>query len=259
MKLVTDEFDDETLMRIIRKFIIHIYGKQLTMKENSSGYIRFYSVGPEPPYHRNLSGRLWIDDDRLYNIIKTWFSCDATVALSLIAFYFSTYYDIKVTDAKMQSHVFFDGSVDYSEFDDPNHNDDEEVITENIFNKLINKLKRKEPEVELDPDKRKGLKKLLRKFLEYQLANLSVGEHQFVAEGYFLNGEFLMGWSGDFLMISSDFEDMIKEQFSDLSRSDIGEITLEWYRKKYNKPNVDRVSWMGGNKISRSRGRGRAL
>ena len=136
MKLVTDEFDDETLMRIIRKFMIHIYGKQLTMKENSSGYIRFYSVGPEPPYHRNLSGRLWIDDDRLYNIIKTWFSCDGTVALSLIAFYFSTYYGIKVTDARFQSHVFFDGGVDYSQFDDPNYKDDEDIITEEQSNFL---------------------------------------------------------------------------------------------------------------------------
>lgn len=140
MKLVTDTFDDETLMKIIRKFIIHIYGKQLTMKENSSGYLRFYSVGPEPPYHRNLSGRLWIDDDRLYNIIKTWFSCDGAEALSLIAFYFSTYYNIKVTDARIQSHIFFDGGLDYSEFDDPNHNDednyndDEEVITEEQSN-----------------------------------------------------------------------------------------------------------------------------
>lgn len=136
MKLVTDEFDDETLMRIIRKFIIHIYGKQLTMKENSSGYLRFYSVGPEPPYHRNLSGRLWIDDDRLYNIIKTWFSCNGTEALSLIAFYFSTYYNIKVTHARIQSHTFFDGGVDYSQFDDPNYNDDEEVITEEQSNFL---------------------------------------------------------------------------------------------------------------------------
>jgi hypothetical protein len=129
------------------------------------------------------------------------------------------------------------------------------IITENMFKRLIDKFKKKEPEVELDPNTKKGLIKLLRKFIEYHLRDLSLGKHPFVAEGYFLNNVFLMGWSGDFLMISSDFEDMIKEQFSELSRSDIGEITLEWYRKKYNKPNVDKVSWMGENTISRSRSR----
>jgi hypothetical protein len=129
------------------------------------------------------------------------------------------------------------------------------IITENMFKKLIDKFRKKEPEVELDPDTKKGLMKLLRKFIEYKLSDLSLGKHPFVAEGYFLNNVFLMGWSGDFLMISSDFEDMIKQQFGRLSRSDIGEITLEWYRNKYNKPNVDKVSWMGGNEVSRRRPR----
>ena len=129
------------------------------------------------------------------------------------------------------------------------------IITENMFKRLIDKFRKKEPEVELDPDTKKGLVKLLTKFIEYKLSELSLGKHPFVAEGYFLNNVFLMGRSGDFLMISSDFEDMIKQQFGGLSRSDIGEITLELYRKKYNKPNVDKVSWMGGNEISRSRSR----
>jgi hypothetical protein len=129
------------------------------------------------------------------------------------------------------------------------------IITENMFKRLVDKFKKKEPEVELDPNTKKGLIKLLKKFIEYNLRDLSLGKHPFVAEGYFLGNVFLMGRSGDFLMISSDFEDMIKEQFSELSRSDIGEITLEWYIKKYNKPNVDKVSWMGGNEISRSRPR----
>lgn len=124
-----------------------------------------------------------------------------------------------------------------------------------MFKRLIDKFRKKEPEVELDPDTKKGLMKLLRKFIEYKLSDLSLGKHPFVAEGYFLNNVFLMGWSGDFLMISSDFEDMIKQQFGRLSRSDIGEITLEWYRNKYNKPNVDKVSWMGGNEVSRRRPR----
>jgi hypothetical protein len=129
------------------------------------------------------------------------------------------------------------------------------IITENILKRLIDKLRKKEPEVELDPNTKKGLKKLLRKFIEYKLTDLSVGKHPFVAEGYFSDNVFLMGRSGDFLMISDDFEDEIKEQFGDLSRSDIGEMILDCYREKYNKPNVDKFHWMGGNKIFRSRSR----
>jgi hypothetical protein len=129
------------------------------------------------------------------------------------------------------------------------------IITENILKRLVDKLRKKDPEVELDPNRKKGLKKLLRKFIEYKLTDLSVGNHPFVTEGYFSHNVFLMGWSGDFLMISADFEDEIKEQFGNLSRSDIGEIILDCYKEKYNKPHVDRVSWMGGNKITRSRGR----
>ena len=134
-------------MRIIRKFIIHIYGKQLTMKENSSGYINFYSSGPVAPYHRNLSGRLWIDDDRLYNIIETFFSISGHQALALIGFYFSNFYGIKVTDARIQSHIFFDTRIDYSQFDDENYqveddDDDEDIITESQFDRY-KKLVRK--------------------------------------------------------------------------------------------------------------------
>lgn len=148
MKYAVDNFSDDELMRIIRKFINHIYGKQLTMKENSSGYINFYSSGPVAPYHRNLSGRLWIDDDRLYNIIETFFSISGHQALALIGFYFSNFYGIKVTDARIQSHIFFDTRIDYSQFDDENYqveyddDDDEDIITESQFDRY-KKLVRK--------------------------------------------------------------------------------------------------------------------
>jgi hypothetical protein len=136
MKYAVDNFSDDELMKIIRKFVIHIYGKQLTMKENSSGYISFYSSGPVPPYHRNLSGRLWCNDDRLYNIIETFFSIDGHQALALIGFYFSTYYGIKVTDTRFQTHIFFDVGIDYSQFDDENYKDeDEDIITESQFDR----------------------------------------------------------------------------------------------------------------------------
>ena len=135
MKYAVDNFSDDELMKIIRKFINHIYGKQLTMKENSSGYLSFYSLGPEEPYHRNLSGRLWVDDDRLYNIIETFFSTDMTQTLALIAFYFSNFYKIKITDAAFQPHTFFAAGVDYSQFDDPNYKDDEDIITESQFDR----------------------------------------------------------------------------------------------------------------------------
>lgn len=120
MKYIIDEIDEDKLMKIIRKFINHIYGKQLTMEENSSGYIRFYSVGPVPPFHRNLSGRLWMDDDRLFNIIEDFFSIDDSQTYALISFYFSNLYNIKITDVKSQPHIFF-GVIDYSQFDDENH------------------------------------------------------------------------------------------------------------------------------------------
>jgi len=135
MKYAVDNFSDDELMKIIRKFINHIYGKQLTMKENSSGYLSFYSLGPEEPYHRNLSGRLWVDDDRLYNIIETFFSTDMTQTLALIAFYFSNFYKVKITDAAFQPHTFFAAGVDYSQFDDPNYKDDEDIITESQFDR----------------------------------------------------------------------------------------------------------------------------
>jgi len=144
MKYAVDNFSDDELMKIIRKFINHIYGKQLTMKENSSGYLSFYSLGPEEPYHRNLSGRLWIDDDRLYNIIETFFSIDKTQTLALIAFYFSNFYGITITDAAFQPHTFFAAGVDYSQFDDENYQveDDEDIITESQFDRY-KKLVRK--------------------------------------------------------------------------------------------------------------------
>ena len=140
MKYAVDNFSDDELMKIIRKFINHIYGKQLTMKENSSGYLSFYSLGPEEPYHRNLSGRLWVDDDRLYNIIETFFSISGHQVLALIGFYFSNFYGIKVTDARIQSHIFFDTRIDYSQFDDENYqveddDDDEDIITESQFDR----------------------------------------------------------------------------------------------------------------------------
>ena len=127
MKYIIDDFSEEQLMKIIRKFVRHIYGKDLTMIEDSSRYIKFFSVGPVPPYHRNLAGRLWVNDDRLINIIMDFFSTDYDQALSLVAFYFSNNYDIKIMDAKVPSHVFF-GKIDYSRFDDENYHieDDED-------------------------------------------------------------------------------------------------------------------------------------
>ena len=130
MKYAVDNFSDDELMKIIRKFVIHIYGKQLTMKENSSGYLSFYSSGPVPPYHRNLSGRLWCDDDRLYNIIENFFSTDWQQTFALIGFYFSNFYGIKVTDTRFQPHIFPNARIDYSQFDDPSYKDDEDIITE---------------------------------------------------------------------------------------------------------------------------------
>jgi len=132
MKYIIDDFSEEQLMKIIRKFVRHIYGKDLTMIEDSSGYlssgyIEFFSVGPVPPYHRNLAGRLWVNDDRLINIIMDFFSTDYDQALGLVGFYFSNKYDIKIMDAKVPSHVFF-GKIDYSRFDDENYHieDDED-------------------------------------------------------------------------------------------------------------------------------------
>ena len=127
MKYIIDDFSEEQLMKIIRKFVRHIYGKDLTMVEDSERYIKFFSVGPVPPYHRNMAGRLWVYDDRLINIIMDFFSTDYDQALGLVAFYFSNNYDIKIMDAKVPSHVFF-GKIDYSRFDDENYHieDDED-------------------------------------------------------------------------------------------------------------------------------------
>jgi hypothetical protein len=124
MRYNTDEISDENLLKIIRKFVIHIYGEELSMETNKDGYIRFFSVGPEPPYHRNLSGRLWMDDDRLVNMIKEFLGVNWDEAKSLTSFYFSNTYNIKVTDAKYQSHRPL--VIDYSQFDDPNYDVDED-------------------------------------------------------------------------------------------------------------------------------------
>lgn len=117
---VVDEIDDDNLMKIIRKFVHYIYGKDLTMEETKTGYINFYSVGPQPPFQRNLSGRLWVGDDRLFNLIKDHLSIDDSEVYALISFYFSTKYGIKINEAKRPPHIFF-GEIDYSQFDDENY------------------------------------------------------------------------------------------------------------------------------------------
>lgn len=126
MKYYVDNIDDESIMKIINKFIIHIYGKELTMEKDNDGYLRFFSDGPLAAYHRNLNGQLWVYDDRLLNLIKNFISVDWDEAFALISFYFSNTYNINVREAKIPSHVF-PGKIDYSKFDDKNswdENDD---------------------------------------------------------------------------------------------------------------------------------------
>jgi hypothetical protein len=117
---VVNEIPDDKLMKIINKLVRHIYGKELTMIENEHGYLRFFSDGPVPPYHRNLSGRLWVDDDRLEKNIEGLFGVDSEQSAALIAFYFSEKYGIKITDARPPlSMGWYERVIDYKMFDDP--------------------------------------------------------------------------------------------------------------------------------------------
>ena len=126
MKYIIDDIDEESIMKIIRSFVIHIYGEELSMEENDDGYIRFYSVGPIPPYHRNKGGRLWIDDDRLFNLINKFLGADKTETFALIGFYFSNTYNIGISDAKFQPHKFIEKGADYAQFDDANYDVEED-------------------------------------------------------------------------------------------------------------------------------------
>lgn len=126
MKYIIDDIDEESIMKIIRSFVIHIYGEELSMEEDEDGYLRFYSVGPIPPYHRNKSGRLWVDDDRLFNLINKFLGADKTETFALIRFYFSKTYDIVVSNCRFQPHKHIENGVDYAQFDDANYNVEED-------------------------------------------------------------------------------------------------------------------------------------
>jgi len=129
-RYVVDEIPDDKLMKIINKLVRYIYGKELTMNENEHGYLRFFSDGPVPPYHRNLSGRLWVDDDRLEKNIEGLFGIDSEQATALIGFYFSEKYNIKITDARPPlSMGWYERVIDYNMFDNPDYvvpNEDED-------------------------------------------------------------------------------------------------------------------------------------
>ena len=118
-----DKYNDDALYRIISKLIKSIYGEKLTMEVNEDGYVRFFSSGPVAPYHKNLAGRLWIDDDRLPKFIMDVLSIDLTESLALVAFYFSKEYDIHILDAKPHSGHWddIDDIEDYEKFDNPNY------------------------------------------------------------------------------------------------------------------------------------------
>jgi len=119
-KYVVDDIPDDKLFKIINKLVRYIYGKELTMSENEHGYLRFFSNGPVPPYHRNLAGRLWVDDDRLEKNIEGLFGIDSEQSAALIAFYFSEKYGIKITDARPPlSMGWYERVIDYRMFDDP--------------------------------------------------------------------------------------------------------------------------------------------
>lgn len=126
MKYIIDDIDEESIMKIIRSFVIHIYGEELSMEEDEDGYLRFYSVGPIPPYHRNKSGRLWVDDDRLFNLINKFLGADKTETFAFIGFYFSKTYDIVVSNCRFQPHKHIENGVDYAQFDDANYNVEED-------------------------------------------------------------------------------------------------------------------------------------
>ena len=129
-RYVVDDISDDKLLKIINKLVLYVYGRELTMSENESGYLRFLSTGPVPPYHRNLSGRLWVDDDRLEKIIEQVFGVDSEQAAALIAFYFSEKYGIKITDARPPlSMGWYNRVIDYKMYDDPTYkvpNEDED-------------------------------------------------------------------------------------------------------------------------------------
>jgi hypothetical protein len=119
-RYVVDDIPDDKLVKIINKLVRYIYGKELTMSENEHGYLRFFSNGPVPPYHRNLAGRLWVDDDRLEKNIEGLFGVDSEQSAALIAFYFSEKYGIKITDARPPlSMGWYERVIDYRMFDDP--------------------------------------------------------------------------------------------------------------------------------------------
>ena len=123
-----DKYSDDTLYRIISKLVKSIYGGKLTMKVEKDGYVKFLSSGPVAPYHKNLAGRLWIDDDRLPKLIMEILSIDIMESLALVAFYFSKAYDIHILDAKPHAGHWddIDDIDDYEKFDNPNYVEEEE-------------------------------------------------------------------------------------------------------------------------------------
>jgi hypothetical protein len=118
---VIDDIEDDKLLKIIDKLVRHVYGKELRMEENKDGYLRFFSSGPVAPYHRNLAGRVWMDDNRLIKVIKNFFGTNWDETLALISFYFSAKYKIKTMDAKPHSNWEDWEDFDYKKFDDPNY------------------------------------------------------------------------------------------------------------------------------------------
>jgi hypothetical protein len=121
-RYVVDDIPDDKLVKIINRLVKHIYGRELNMVRSDSGYLRFYSIGPVAPYQRNLSGRLWVDDDRLEKTIEGLFGIDSEQAAALIAFYFSEKYNIEVTDARPPlSMGWYERVIDYDKFDNPKY------------------------------------------------------------------------------------------------------------------------------------------
>ena len=147
---VIDKINDEKLINFIGKLVREIYGKDLTMDESESGYLRFYSKGPIPPYHRNLAGVLWIDDDRLVKLVSRLLSTDMDETFAIISVYFSHTYNIKVAYAKALPSANFwgryedDSKYDYSKFDDENY---EEEIDEDVVNENVNQIRRRLPKM----------------------------------------------------------------------------------------------------------------
>ncbi len=117
--------DENRLARVIDIFADDIYGDKLRMEHDGEGYLRFFSRGPEPPYHRNAWGRLWLSDDRLIKRIEGVMGVSREEALEMISIYFSKTYDVSINDAKFEYDL---GIVNYSPFDDENYlgNDSED-------------------------------------------------------------------------------------------------------------------------------------